>query len=84
MMIYFSLSLSPLGGQYVHTYLPGVNKKGLTTIKNYCIIFEVAGVAQSVEQGTENPCVGGSIPSPGTFFMQIFHVYNFNKIVIIT
>jgi hypothetical protein len=24
-------------------------------------------VAQSVEQGTENPCVGGSIPSPATF-----------------
>ena len=27
-----------------------------------------AQVAQSVEQGTENPCVGGSIPSPGTTF----------------
>ena len=25
-----------------------------------------AWVAQLVEQGTENPCVGGSIPSPGT------------------
>ncbi len=25
-----------------------------------------ARVAQSVEQGIENPCVGGSIPSPGT------------------
>ena len=25
-----------------------------------------AGVAQSVEQRTENPRVGGSIPSPGT------------------
>jgi hypothetical protein len=25
-----------------------------------------AGVAQSVEQGTENPCVGSSILSPGT------------------
>lgn len=24
-----------------------------------------AGIAQSVERGTENPCVGGSIPSPG-------------------
>jgi hypothetical protein len=24
------------------------------------------GVAQSVEQGTENPRVGGSIPSPAT------------------
>ena len=28
--------------------------------------FSRAGVAQSVEQGTENPRVGGSIPSPGT------------------
>ncbi len=27
-----------------------------------------AQVAQSVEQGTENPCVGGSIPSLGTIF----------------
>ena len=26
----------------------------------------VAGVAQTVEQRTENPCVGGSIPPPGT------------------
>ena len=25
-----------------------------------------AFVAQSVEQGTENPCVGGSIPPEGT------------------
>jgi hypothetical protein len=24
-----------------------------------------AGIAQSVERRTENPCVGGSIPSPG-------------------
>ena len=28
---------------------------------------EFGRVAQSVEQGTENPCVGGSIPSPATF-----------------
>ena len=26
----------------------------------------LAGVAQVVEQGTENPRVGGSTPSPGT------------------
>lgn len=26
-----------------------------------------ATVAQSVERGTENPCVGGSIPSRGNF-----------------
>jgi hypothetical protein len=28
--------------------------------------FPDAGVAQSVEQRTENPCVDGSIPPPGT------------------
>ena len=28
--------------------------------------FGFAQVAQSVEQRTENPCVGGSIPSLGT------------------
>ncbi len=27
-----------------------------------------AGIAQSVERRTENPCVGGSIPSPGILF----------------
>ncbi len=31
-----------------------------------------AGVAQSVERGTENPCVRGSIPRPGNFFMPEF------------
>jgi hypothetical protein len=30
--------------------------------------FQDAGVAQSVEQRTENPRVGGSTPSPGTTF----------------
>ncbi len=29
-----------------------------------------AKVAQSVEQGTENPRVGGSIPSLGTIFFE--------------
>ena len=28
-------------------------------------------VAQSVERGTENPCVGGSTPSPATFFLFV-------------
>ena len=28
----------------------------------------VGWIAQSVEQRTENPCVGGSIPSPATIF----------------
>ena len=31
--------------------------------------FDIGGwIAQSVEQRTENPCVGGSIPSPATTF----------------
>ena len=29
-------------------------------------MHQVGWVAQSVEQRTENPCVGGSIPSPAT------------------
>jgi hypothetical protein len=29
-----------------------------------------AQVAQSVEQGIENPCVGGSIPSLGTIIFE--------------
>ncbi len=42
------------------------------------ITKKVAQVAQSVEQRTENPCVGGSIPPLGKFldvffiFIQIF------------
>jgi hypothetical protein len=28
--------------------------------------FKIGRVAQLVEQRTENPCVGGSIPSPAT------------------
>ena len=30
-------------------------------------------VAQSVEQGTENPCVDGSIPPLPTIFPSFFH-----------
>jgi hypothetical protein len=33
--------------------------------------FRVGSVAQSVEQRTENPCVGGSIPSRATILCQI-------------
>ena len=32
--------------------------------------FPSAGVAQLVEQWTENPRVGGSIPSPGTIILN--------------
>ncbi|MEN9781862.1 MAG: hypothetical protein RL208_12, partial [Pseudomonadota bacterium] len=35
----------------------------------------LASVAQSVEQRTENPCVGGSIPPLGTFVMRISLIF---------
>jgi hypothetical protein len=31
-----------------------------------CLRMKFARIAQSVEQRTENPCVAGSIPAPGT------------------
>ena len=34
----------------------------------------VARIAQSVEQGIENPRVLGSIPSPGTTFLLVLRV----------
>ena len=37
-----------------------------------------AQVAQSVEQGTENPRVGGSIPPLGTIFHTISNVYGYH------
>ena len=43
-----------------------LNKIFLTE-KGLCVlIFAVAQIAQSVEQGIENPRVGGSIPPRGT------------------
>ena len=38
----------------------------------------IAQIAQSVEQRTENPCVGGSIPPLGTiyFLMRLFNKEN--------
>ena len=33
-----------------------------------------ASVAQSVEQGTENPRVGGSIPPGGTTYADVAHL----------
>ena len=42
-----------------------------------------AQVAQLVEQGTENPCVGGSIPPLGTTLFNYFFIkYNSKKIFI--
>ena len=41
----------------------------LTEILLYDLITAVAQIAQSVEQGIENPRVGGSIPSLGTILL---------------
>ena len=40
-----------------------------------------ASVAQSVEQGTENPRVGGSIPPGGTIFSKRCRRHCFEKII---
>ena len=44
--------------------------KPLTAHAQYGLMRPVARIAQSVEQGIENPCVLGSIPSPGTIFKE--------------
>ena len=46
------------------------HKKPLTAQAQYGLMRPVARIAQSVEQGIENPCVLGSIPSPGTIFRR--------------
>lgn len=35
-------------------------------------MFNPAQIAQSVEQGTENPCVGGSIPPLGIIYTSSY------------
>src|SRR5690606_6402912 len=44
----------------------------LTIARDCGLMRSVARIAQSVEQGIENPRVLGSIPSPGTTFTSIF------------
>jgi hypothetical protein len=56
-------------------------QKGLTKSEILHIIqlvaFDIsAGIAQSVERGTENPCVRSSILRPGTFFSNTITRYN--------
>jgi hypothetical protein len=41
-------------------------RNSLTACRQYGLMRPVARIAQSVEQGIENPRVLGSIPSPGT------------------
>ena len=50
-----------------------------------CMVYQTdtnlyASVAQSVEQGTENPCVGGSIPPGGTIYTN--NLYQFDTVLI--
>ena len=47
----------------------------LPTVEN---IIQYAALAQLVEQGTENPCVLGSIPRRGIFFQG--YVFRCNKV----
>ena len=49
-------------------------KKELDKISNDDILCSISGggIAQLVEQGTENPCVPGSIPGPATIFLPFF------------
>ncbi len=45
-------------------------KNALTQTAEYGLMRPVARIAQSVEQGIENPRVLGSIPSPGTTYLK--------------
>ena len=67
-----SLRHSPFG------YLPEnratdrlCDRKRLTPSGQYGLMRPVARIAQSVEQGIENPRVGGSIPPRGTIFSSL-------------
>ncbi len=53
--------------------------KRLTPTGLYGLMLPVARIAQSVEQGIENPRVLGSIPSPGTIFRRtrLWRVFRF-------
>ena len=46
-----------------------VSQKILDFLREKWYVKKGASVAQSVERGTENPCVGGSIPPGGTNFI---------------
>ena len=51
----------------------------MTAFGQYGLMLRVARIAQSVEQGIENPRVLGSIPSPGTIFRRtrLWRVFRF-------
>ena len=52
----------------------------LTRGVDYGLIRPVARIAQSVEQGIENPRVLGSIPSPGTTILVLGRSYTSGNI----
>ena len=42
-------------------------------------ITSIGQIAQLVEQRTENPCVGGSIPPLATIFPVLIQLYKWNS-----
>ena len=56
--------------RFILAIIPGCD---IISYKFLFYTYTGAKVAQSVEQGTENPCVGGSIPSLGTIIWGHLH-----------
>ena len=57
-------------------FLSGKLYCGIENFRNYCLLAflpKSGGVAQLVEQRTENPCVVGSIPTLATTSLK-FHI----------
>ena len=52
----------------------------MTQWADYGLMRPVARIAQSVEQGIENPRVLGSIPSPGTTILVLGRSYTSGNI----
>ena len=74
-----------INGQVAFLYLEGAvgNRQSLLEAMMYCQLFRIfclinGQVAQSVEQGTENPCVGGSIPPLATIVINIISDSNYS------
>jgi hypothetical protein len=45
-------------------------KSGQNNLFSLYMGYAFARIAQLVEQGTENPCVAGSNPAPGTILLK--------------
>ena len=63
-------------------FLSGKLYCGIENFRNYCLLAflpKSGGVAQLVEQRTENPCVVGSIPTLATTFPILHSAYEMLK-----